>query len=263
MKRQLQKIISRARRTRLPTQLARLIRFSANRLRRRDPHGLHLTIGLLIIVISCWWFGGVAEDILTNDPLVAIDKQLTEWMEKHAVGSVTAIMLDVTFLGSVLFITAASLVTAIVLAVRRSWFLLSTLALASGGGSLLNLLVKQIFHRERPVFENPLVYLESYSFPSGHTMGATIFYGLLTVFLFHSVSRWRWRVLAVVIVTLLIALIGVSRIYLGAHFLSDVLGAMAIGLAWLSFSVTVVEVVRRRRRDLKLRAEKSHDSEAK
>jgi undecaprenyl-diphosphatase len=115
-----------------------------------------------------------------------------------------------------------------------------------GGGSVLNILLKHYFQRQRPVLENPLVTLSSFGFPSGHTMGATLFYGLLALLIAHS-SRWAWshRIFAFCGAALLIALVGASRIYLGAHYLTDVLGAIALGLAWLAFCWTGIETVRR------------------
>ena len=128
---------------------------------------------------------------------------------------------------------------------RKSWYQLLALALAVGGGSLLNILLKHFFHRQRPVLENPLLTLSSFGFPSGHTMGSTLFYGLLALFVAHSVRTWRLRALTFCIAALVVALIGLSRIYLGAHYLTDVLGAIAVGLAWLAFCWTGVETLRK------------------
>jgi undecaprenyl-diphosphatase len=114
-----------------------------------------------------------------------------------------------------------------------------------GGGSLLNVLLKHFFHRQRPVLENPLVTLTSFGFPSGHTMGATLFYGVLALFVAQSVRAWWLRVLAWSLASVAVLLIGLSRIYLGAHYLTDVLGAFAVGLAWLAFSWTGVETLRK------------------
>jgi undecaprenyl-diphosphatase len=117
-----------------------------------------------------------------------------------------------------------------------------------GGGSVLNVALKHLFHRPRPVFEHPLVTLSSFSFPSGHAMGSTLFYLLLAGLIAVSVHQWRWRVLAFVTAVGLVLLIGLTRIYLGAHYVSDVLGAMAAGVAWLASCLTAVETLRRRRK---------------
>jgi undecaprenyl-diphosphatase len=151
----------------------------------------------------------------------------------------------VTFFGSVIFLKAASTVVALVFAVRRWGYRLLILTLAVGGGSLLNLLLKHFFHRHRPVLENPLVTLSSFGFPSGHTMGSTIFYGVVALCVVQSIRSWPGRVTICSAAALMIALIGLSRIYLGAHYFTDVIGAIAIGLAWLAFCWTGVETLRK------------------
>ena len=122
------------------------------------------------------------------------------------------------------------------------------LTLAVFGGMLLNATLKQIFMRSRPQFENPILNLTSYSFPSGHTMMATVFYGSLCFMFVTRFRDWRARGLAVVVSGCLILLVGFSRIYLGVHYLSDVMAAIAEGLAWLAFCVISVEDLGRRRK---------------
>ena len=89
--------------------------------------------------------------------------------------------------------------------------------------------------------------LSGYSFPSGHTMAATLLCGVLAVFAVITLKSWRWRVRAVLSACVMVLLVGFSRVYLGAHFLSDVLGAAAAGLAWLAFCLTAVDTLRRYR----------------
>jgi len=111
---------------------------------------------------------------------------------------------------------------------------------------LLNRILKYVFQRPRPHFDDPLLSLSSYSFPSGHTMTATVVFGVLASYLFTTTQDWRRRALIVCVAGFLILLVGFSRIYLGVHYLSDVLGAMAEGLAWLALCLTVVYSIWRR-----------------
>ncbi len=217
---------------------------------RLSPHaylGLHLTLGMLAIILGCWWFGGIVEDLLTNDPLVKIDHDLALWFHEHGTPAITLVARILTFFGSVAFITSASIVAALAFLWRKSRDRLLVLVFTMGGGSLLNIFLKHIFHRQRPVLENPLVTLSSYGFPSGHTMGATLFYGLIALF---ATGWWvsrQSRVLAWSGAGVLILFVGLSRIYLGAHYLSDVMGAMAAAIVWLAVCWTAVETLRRRR----------------
>ena len=211
--------------------------------------GLHLTIGAIVLIGSDWLFGGIAEDVVHGDPLAVIDVRISGWLHTRTAPPLTTTMLFVTQLGSTLFVSGVALLMSVFLLRRRHWYALLTLLLAVGGGMLLNVVLKIAFHRHRPTFSD--VSLTSYSFPSGHTMSATVLYGVLAAFAVHQLRDWRWRVLSVLLASLMIILIGFSRIYLGAHYLSDVLAASVEGLAWLALTLTAVETIRRRKQALK------------
>ncbi len=228
-----------------PHRFAYWKRFLQARLSPEGYLGLHLTVGLLVILAAGWWFGDIAEDMSGNAATRLFDERVASWFHVHATPALTQVMRVVTFFGSVGFVAVAASCIAIFLIVRKRWYQALLLTLAVGGGSLLNILLKHFFHRQRPVLENPLLTLTSYGFPSGHTMGSTLFYGVLAIFVAHSVRNWRWRILAVWIAALAVALIGLSRIYLGAHYFTDVVGAIAVGLAWLAFCWTGVETLRK------------------
>ena len=208
--------------------------------------GLHLTVGALVLVAAAWAFGSVAEDVIEKDPLVVLDQNVANWFHRHATPALVRVMMVLSFFGSGVWIAAAAAFLALYLVRQHGWYRLVTLVLVTPGGAVLNVLLKLAFHRNRPLFDDPIQTLKSYSFPSGHTMAATLFYGLLAVFAVFYLRSWRWRVAAVLLACVLIALIGLSRIALGVHYLSDVLAASAAGLAWLTVCVTAVETLRRR-----------------
>jgi undecaprenyl-diphosphatase len=220
-------------------------RFLDARLSPEGYLGLHFTIGLLVILAAGWWFGDIAEDMSRNAATRALDDSITAWFVAHSTPLLTTVARIITFCGSVGFLSFASVLTAVVLARNRSFYRFFALVLSVGGGALLNLTLKHFFHRQRPVLENPLVTLSSYGFPSGHTMGSTIFYGVLALIVTYWMRRWSHRVLVGWAAAFVIALIGTSRIYLGAHYFTDVIGAIAVGLAWLAFSWTGIETLRR------------------
>jgi undecaprenyl-diphosphatase len=229
-------------RRRYAAQLA----FLQARLSPRGYVGLHLTIGALVLIASAWLFGGITEDIMHGDPLAVIDLRVSEWLHARMAPPLTTAMMLITQLGSTLFVSGATLLIALLLLWRRQQYELVTLLTAVFGGMLLNVLLKASFHRHRPSFNDPVVSLTGYSFPSGHTMAATVFYGVLTAFAVRKLQDWRWRALAVIVAALIVLLIAFSRLYLGAHYLSDVLAAIAEGVAWLAISITAVETLRRR-----------------
>ena len=209
--------------------------------------GLHLTLGALALLATAWIFGSIAEDVVTRDPIVLLDEKVADWFQQHGTPAFFWGMSVTTFFGSGLWLALAGTLGAAILLWQRAWYRLLILILAVPGGGVLNVLLKTAFHRERPLWEHPLVVLHSYSFPSGHTMGATLLYGLAAVLGFYRVRSWRGRVWIVAAASFVVFLVGLSRVALGAHFLSDVLGAVAAGLAWLAVCVTSVETLRRRR----------------
>ncbi|MGQ0652969.1 MAG: phosphatase PAP2 family protein [Betaproteobacteria bacterium] len=110
-----------------------------------------------------------------------------------------------------------SLALAAVLARLREWYWMLTLALAVGGGMLVNLLLKGAYERMRPRFDLPVLELSSYSFPSGHTAAAVTFYGVLAAFLVSRTRERAERAACVAVAVAAVVLVAFSRVYLGAH----------------------------------------------
>ena len=131
---------------------------------------------------------------------------------------------------------------------KRLWYWLLGLVLVVAGGMLFNVMLKDLFGRARPGWADPLIALSNPSFPSGHTMMATIIYGFIATYLMLRIASWPWRFLLAAITILLVFSVALSRMYLGAHYLSDVLAAMAAGSAWVALCLTAVETLRRHRR---------------
>jgi undecaprenyl-diphosphatase len=225
-----------------------LTKFIKARLSTEDASGLYLTLLLFVLIAAAVVFGAIAEDVVNSDPLTITDARFSAWLHDHSISALTRFMLVVTHIHSTQGVTAMTLAICVYLWSRRLRVQVLILMLAVFGGMLLNALLKQIFMRARPHFENPLLVLTSYSFPSGHTMMATVFYGALCFLVVTRSRDWRARGLAVLISASLILLVGFSRIYLGVHYLSDVVAAIAEGLAWLAFCVISVEELGRRRK---------------
>ena len=217
---------------------------------RLSPHGflgLHLTVGILILIGASWLFGGIAQDVVAGDPLTIIDKNLALWFHQHQTSGLTTMMQIFSSFAATPWVTGVALAVALVLCWKRFWYRLLALLLVLPCGMILDVLLKIAFHRHRPSFSDSYLIFHGYSFPSGHTMMATLLYGLLAVFAVVSLKGWRWRVAAVLGSLFIILLVGLSRMYLGAHYLSDVLGAIAAGLAWLTLTLTAVDTLRRNR----------------
>lgn len=208
--------------------------------------GLPLIAGAIIFATMTLTLGEISEDIRNREPLTVADAQFSTWLHVHSTPLLTSAMFVVTYLGSGAVAACIAVTFGIYLIWRRRFYWLAAFLSSVYGGILLNRILKYEFQRPRPHFDNPLLSLSSYSFPSGHTMTATVVYGVLAAYFFTNTRDWRWRVLITCAATFLILLVAFSRVYLGAHYLSDVLGAMAEGLAWLALCLTVVYSVWRR-----------------
>src|SRR5215475_3855436 len=151
---------------------------------------------------------------------------------------------DVTLLGSTAVLCGVIGAAAIGLAVRKRWKLAIYLLITGAGALVLDPVVKSLVGRLRPVVAHPIAHGTGDSFPSGHSLGSIVCYGaVLLVFL--PAARGRWRPAFVSVVVALVALVGISRILLGVHYLSDVLGAWALGIAWLGVTAFAFELTRR------------------
>jgi undecaprenyl-diphosphatase len=233
--------------TALHTRFAPQIAFLQARLSPAGFLGLDLTIGATILIGASWMFGGIAEDVVTGDPLTVVDREFAVWLHVHATPTLTEAMKFISLLASWPVVMGICLFMASYFAWKRSPYHLVALMLTIPVGMLLNGMLKYAFHRSRPAWDDPILIIGSFGFPSGHAMAATLLYGFLTAFVVRNVQAWRWRVLAVLSAGLLVVLIGFSRLYLGVHYLSDVLAGMAAGSAWLALCLTAVGTLRRHR----------------
>jgi undecaprenyl-diphosphatase len=154
----------------------------------------------------------------------------------------------VTSLGSPVTLTVIAVIVAVVLAYRRWWIVLMGWVAAFAGGGALDWALKHVIHRPRPTGATAFLYGNSFSFPSGHAMGSLIGYGMLAYLL---IAYWPWarrhHVGVMTFTFVLVLVIGLTRLYLGVHFLSDVIGGYAAGAVWLAACVTGIEIALRQR----------------
>ena len=225
----------------------RLRHFAAARLAPGGSAGLYLTFGMAALVAAAWLFGMVAGQVADGGPITLLDTRLANWFHARATPGVTQWLLVFTHWNSIAGVLAMTAILGYALQRRRLDYWLLALACTVPGGMVVNGLMKLAFARARPVFAQPLVTLDTYSFPSGHASGATLFYGFLACLLVSHVRSSGKRVAIVAGAALMVAAVGFSRIYLGAHYLTDVLAGIAEGLAWLAICITAVSRWRRRR----------------
>ncbi len=159
-------------------------------------------------------------------------------------GTLLAVVKAITWLGSDGVLWTLIGAAAIVLAIRRRWRLAIYLLVAGAGALVLDPVLKSLVGRLRPVLAHPVAYGNGNSFPSGHSLGSIVCYGaLLLVFLPAANGRWRRAFIGGIVA--LVALIGISRVLLGVHYISDVLGGWALGITWLGLTAFAFELTRR------------------
>jgi len=196
--------------------------------------------GLLVLFGSLWAFGVLVEDVVTGDPIVRLDRRLAGWLHEHATGPRTEFFEGVTALGNAvtLLVVSAGAAALLLARGRRADALLVGLSLA--GAEALTFGLKLGFRRERPFFADPLAQESTFSFPSGHAMVSMAVYGALAFVLARGSTAWVTRAAVLAGATALVLLIGFSRLYLGVHYLSDVLAGLTAGLAWLVVCILAI-----------------------
>ncbi|MFT5642970.1 MAG: membrane-associated phospholipid phosphatase [Janthinobacterium sp.] len=226
----------------------RLHRFIAARCAREGELGLHLTLGVVLLALSAWIFGSIASQVTGGTPWIEmLDRHVAQFLQGHATDTLTRLMLIFTHVHGIAGIGALGLLLGVWFWRKKAhdWLLMAVVAIP--GGMLLNALLKQVFMRARPASEDAILTLASYSFPSGHTAAATLLYGIFAAYLM-SMTRSKWTRMGIVAVALLmVLLVGASRIYLGVHYFSDVLAAVAESCGWLAICITASSTLRRRR----------------
>lgn len=203
-----------------------------------------LTLAGLLVAGAIGVFADLAEDVHTGDPITLIDLQLANWLHAQGTPRLTRVMLAVSALHNMVALSVLTVLLALFLRRRgeRDWLL--TLLWAVPGGMALNTLLKHVFARARPHFSDPLVTLTSYSFPSGHVAGSTLLYGFVAAWLISRTDALTWQIALVADALGMVGLVAISRMYLGAHFLSDVIGAFFESFAWLGLCLLGRHVLR-------------------
>jgi membrane-associated phospholipid phosphatase len=209
--------------------------------------GLLLFGALLIAVAALFVFGWLAEEVLEGDTQ-KFDTFVRTAVHQHATPGLTRLMLGFSFLGSVAVISVLWLVAICVFLYFRRTRMAALLGITMAGAGVLDVALKLAFHRPRPV---PFFGAtpSSYSFPSGHAFGSVCFYGILAAILATPargrVAKWCIWTGAV----FLIGMIGISRIYLGVHYPSDVIAGYCAGAIWVGAAGFLDKILRNRGKD--------------
>lgn len=228
--------------------LKRLHPFIAARLDPKAYLGLHLTVGLLVLSLALWAFGALLEAVLDNRTLVRFDLATSVWMHAHATPGGLRFFNAISELASPDTMAVLGVVVAVVLWGQGRRTACIAWGAAFVGGTVVQHIVKAAVHRSRPEYGAPFLSDQSFSFPSGHAMASIVGMGMLLYVLGRFWHPGRaWRLGSITAGIAVVVLVGVSRIYLGVHYPSDVLGGYAAGAAWMAVCVSGLTVAEHRR----------------
>ncbi|MDY7560685.1 photosystem II protein Y [Pseudomonas sp. CCC3.2] len=196
------------------------------------PEARTLAVSAVLLVSAAWLFFGTLEDVVTGDPLLLADSAIYRALQDLRTAPGDAVMIAITELGDTKVVVPVTVVVLLWLMWKRARRTAAYWLIAIAGASILNTVIKVALHRARP---DELLYSgwSAFSFPSGHSTVNAVLYGFLA-FLIAREMRPTWRLAIALSAVTLVFLIAFSRLYLGAHWFSDVLGGLAFGSAWLA-----------------------------
>jgi undecaprenyl-diphosphatase len=212
-----------------------------------------LLVTLLVIVLGVWAFAELADEVVEGEthsfdervmlhmrePDSRADPIGPDWLETTA--------LDITAVGGHTVLTLLVLAVAGYLLLSRKSHAMWLVLIASGTGWALTMGLKELFGRERPAIVPHLVEQHSLSFPSGHAMMSAVIYLTLGVLMAElAADRWAVRIYLLVMAVLITFLVGLSRVFLGVHYPTDVLAGWSAGLAWAVLCWLVARSLQRR-----------------
>lgn len=235
--------------------------------RRLDPaqrFGLRATLLALALALVGVPFGLLLDQVVRNGPLIEVDtwaaNHLHAWVRDRP--AVIVLLRIVSEIGRPPSLFLFSIIAIVFLWRRERVRLAVFIAVTGLLGGLIDTIVKATVDRDRPSLEDPIATAHGQSFPSGHAMSSTVVFGALLLAFMPAIPRRR-RHLAVWGYALLVLAIGISRLGLGVHFLSDVLGGYVLGLAWLAAATAAFSIWRVERGRAPVHLDQGLEPEAK
>ncbi|MGH7630837.1 MAG: phosphatase PAP2 family protein [Gemmatimonadales bacterium] len=225
-------------------------------------HNLYTAVGLLmslafgLALAGAWGFAEIAQAVASGETQ-RVDDAILLWLNSHSSPALDELALQITAVGNGLSVVVIGLVACAFLWAMRERVGVLLLVIAVVGGDLFNRLLKDAFGRPRPelfLLETPFARPVSASFPSGHATASMVLFLVLAYLLARLGGRGAFRWVVIAVAGLLIVLIGLSRLYLGVHYPSDVLAGYVFGFVWAALCAFGIEAVRGLRRGRRQRA---------
>lgn len=194
----------------------------------RTTHGLHLIALFVLVLLPLYLFGSIAEDVMEKENIF-FDKPFLWFVHAHATPTLDNLMFFFSRAGSGLVLVPFDAIIFTFLFWKKQRQKAFFWGLAVGGAALINFLAKLGFSRARPSLWVPLLPETTFSFPSGHAMQSMAVGTALVILLWHT----RWRDVVLLLSASFVLAVGLSRIYLGVHYPSDILAGWCASVAWV------------------------------
>jgi undecaprenyl-diphosphatase len=201
-----------------------------------------LTVGV-VVLIGCLLllalFGWLSQEVLERESF-GFDTTILLWLHRHSNAAIDNVMLGITNLGNPNFVVPLVAITLSLLLWQKRVWTAQILVLTCLGAVILNQGLKLVFVKPRPQLWTPLIVEHTFSYPSGHALGSAVLYGFLAVLLARGYPRYRWVIYLMAII--LVGAIGLSRLFLGVHYPTDIIAGYAVGIPWLATCVKILQI---------------------
>ena len=217
--------------------------------RSPEEFAQHPLLGLVMFLVGGLIFGVLAYELVTHGPLLAWDVPVANGLHTLALHGPrwVDVMIGGWYVGHEL-IMGIGLVLTIYFLRKRSWRELTMVVSGFAGSGILFRLLSHLFDRHRPVFEAQVWRVETLpGFPSGHAIGVVASYGLLAYFIVPRIASWLGKAMVIAGALLIVLYVGFSRLFIGDHFLTDIVAGYALGIAWSGLAYTVIELCFRKK----------------
>lgn len=219
--------------------------FFKKRTERAKFSGLPLTLLGLAFLYVFFLLAGIVEDVVTSDAIVFADIRIENLIAVFRNPALVEMFVWITLLGKSTVVVSFTVVLSLLFWLWRKKKYILPLWATVGGAAFFTFLGKIIFHRPRPL--STIYFERTFSFPSGHAALALAFFGFLAYFFWRTAGRWKAKINIFFLCTVIVILVGLSRLYLGAHYLSDVWGGYLLGALWLIIGISLTEWLSSRR----------------
>lgn len=209
--------------------------------------GIYIIVGLGGALLLLFLFAELTEDLLRNE-FSHFDDNFELWVHSFANPVFDLIFNFFTTLGSAWGVTLITAIPFLLLVWRKHYFSASILLLSVLGGLLINFVLKELFQRPRPdLWESTFARPTSFSFPSGHATLSLCMFGALIWIGLHLIKSWRVKITVAIVLAVTILMVGLSRVYFGVHYPTDIIGGYLSGGFWLTLLVSGDAIFKRLR----------------